>query len=66
MHTELLRSLWNDFDCLEEDLHHHDRGRTGFLPRSTLYTVLRGSRIPVDVELLNSMLDQYVHILMTI
>ncbi|KAK9294825.1 hypothetical protein QLX08_010689 [Tetragonisca angustula] len=60
MHTELLRSLWNDLERLEEDLHHYDRGRTGFLPRNTLYTVLRAARIPVDVELLNSMLD-HVH-----
>lgn len=61
MHTELLRTLWNDLDRLEEDLHHWDRGRTGFLPRDTLYTTLRAARIPVDVELLNSMLDQYVY-----
>lgn len=61
MHTELLRCLWDDLDRLEGDLHQWDRGRTGFLPRTTVYTVLRGSRIPVDVELLNSMLDQYVN-----
>ncbi|CAL7948730.1 unnamed protein product [Xylocopa violacea] len=60
MHTELLRTLWDDLDRLEEDLHHWDRGRTGFLKRDTLYTVLRGARIPVDLELLNSMLD-HVH-----
>ncbi|XP_054011468.1 EF-hand domain-containing family member C2-like isoform X1 [Hylaeus anthracinus] len=57
MHTELLRSLWNELDRLEEDLHRCDRGRTGFLSRDTIYTILRGSRIPVDVELINSMLD---------
>ncbi|XP_071877283.1 EF-hand domain-containing family member C2 isoform X2 [Bombus fervidus] len=60
MHMELLRTLWNDLDRLEEDLHHWDRGRTGFLPRDTLYTTLRAARIPVDVELLNSMLD-HIH-----
>ncbi|KAG7202805.1 hypothetical protein KM043_009964 [Ampulex compressa] len=57
MHTELYRLLWNDLDRLQEDLHHWDRERTGFLPRHTVYTILRGCRIPVDVELLNSMLD---------
>ncbi|XP_043250986.1 EF-hand domain-containing family member C2-like [Colletes gigas] len=57
MHTELLRSLWNDLDRLEEDLRHWDRGRTGFLPRDTIYTVLCGSRIPADVELIHSTLD---------
>ncbi|KZC10057.1 PREDICTED: EF-hand domain-containing family member C2-like [Dufourea novaeangliae] len=57
IHTELSRALWLDLDRLEEDLHHSDRGRTGCLPRDTLYTILRGSRIPADVELINSMLD---------
>ncbi|CAK9822215.1 EF-hand domain-containing family member C2 [Anthophora retusa] len=57
MHTELLRLLWNDLDRLEEDLHNRDRRRTGFLPRHDLYTILRGGRIPADIELLNSMMD---------
>ncbi|XP_076290221.1 EF-hand domain-containing family member C2 [Lasioglossum baleicum] len=57
IHTELSRALWMDLDRLEEDLHHWDRGLTGYLPRDTLYTVLRGARIPADVELINSMLD---------
>jgi len=58
LHTELYRFLWHDLDRLEEDLRHWDEHRTGFLPRESLYTILRGCRIPVDVELLNSMLDQ--------
>ncbi|XP_020289253.1 EF-hand domain-containing family member C2-like isoform X2 [Pseudomyrmex gracilis] len=57
LHTELHRSLWHDLDRLKEDLLHWDRDRTGFLPRESLYAILRGCRIPVDVELLNSMLD---------
>ncbi|XP_018364525.1 PREDICTED: EF-hand domain-containing family member C2-like [Trachymyrmex cornetzi] len=57
LHMELYRFLWHDLDRLEEDLHHWDENRTGFLPRESLYTILRGCRIPVDVELLNSMLD---------
>ncbi|OAD54554.1 EF-hand domain-containing family member C2 [Eufriesea mexicana] len=60
IHTELLRNLWNGLDRLEEDLHHHDRERTGFLPRDTVYTVLRGSKTSLDVELLNSMLN-HIH-----
>ncbi|XP_011689860.1 PREDICTED: EF-hand domain-containing family member C2-like isoform X2 [Wasmannia auropunctata] len=56
-HTELNRFLWNDLDRLEEDLRHWDEDKTGFLPRESVYTILRGCRIPVDVELLNSMLD---------
>nr|XP_012216880.1 PREDICTED: EF-hand domain-containing family member C2-like [Linepithema humile] len=57
LHTELYRFLWHDLDRLKEDLYHWDRDKTGFLPRESLYTILRGCRIPVDVELLNSMLD---------
>jgi len=55
---ELNRFLWHDLERLEEDLHYWDENRTGFLSRGSLYTILRGCRIPVDVELLNSMLDQ--------
>ncbi|KAK2575490.1 hypothetical protein KPH14_011217 [Odynerus spinipes] len=57
IHTELHRNLWNDADRLKEDLLHWDRERTGYLLRHTVYTVLRGCRIPLDVELINSMLD---------
>lgn len=60
LHTELYRFLWHDLDRLKEDLHQWDGDRTGFLSRESLYTILRGCRVPVDVELLNSMLDQYV------
>ncbi|XP_032679728.1 EF-hand domain-containing family member C2-like [Odontomachus brunneus] len=57
LHTELGRFLWNDLDRLRENLQHWDRDKTGYLPRESLYTILRGCRVPVDVELLNSMLD---------
>nr|XP_012139231.1 PREDICTED: EF-hand domain-containing family member C2-like isoform X3 [Megachile rotundata] len=57
IHTEILRHLWIDFDRLEEDLHHWDRKRSGFLPRNTVFTALRGARVPLDVELINAVLD---------
>ncbi|KAL0121274.1 hypothetical protein PUN28_008737 [Cardiocondyla obscurior] len=57
LHTELHRFLWQDLDRLKQDLRHRDEDKTGFLSRESLYTILRGCRIPVDVELLNSMLD---------
>ncbi|XP_024947143.1 EF-hand domain-containing family member C2 isoform X2 [Cephus cinctus] len=57
VHTELTRFLWDDLDRLTEAIHHWDRSRSGYLPRSELYTILRGCRIPIDIELLNSMLD---------
>ncbi|KAL2714276.1 EF-hand domain-containing family member C2 [Vespula squamosa] len=57
VHTELNRDVWNEADRMKEDLLHWDRGRTGYLPRNTIYTVLRSCRIPLDIELINSMLD---------
>ncbi|KAF7391340.1 hypothetical protein HZH66_009820 [Vespula vulgaris] len=57
VHTELNRDIWYEADRMKEDLLHWDRGRTGYLPRNTIYTVLRSCRIPLDVELINSMLD---------
>ncbi|XP_006618660.1 EF-hand domain-containing family member C2-like [Apis dorsata] len=60
IHTEVIRTLWNDLDRLEEDLHNCDRGRTGFLSRDRIYITLRGCKVPIDVELLNSMLD-HIH-----
>lgn len=58
LHTELHRSLWHDLDHLQDDLYHWDREKTGCIPRESLYAILRGCRIPIDVELLNAMLDQ--------
>lgn len=60
IHTELIRTLWNDLDRLEEDLHNCDRARLGFLSRERVYITLRGCKIPIDLELLNSMLD-HIH-----
>ncbi|XP_012262352.2 EF-hand domain-containing family member C2-like [Athalia rosae] len=57
VHGELTRQLWTDVERLEEDLHHVDRARTGYLPRDELYTIIRGCRLALDIELLNSMLD---------
>ncbi|XP_043275434.1 EF-hand domain-containing family member C2-like [Venturia canescens] len=57
IHTEITRLLWNELDRLKEYIHHVDEARTGYLPRSELWTILRGSKIPVDPEILNLMLD---------
>ncbi|XP_012275373.1 EF-hand domain-containing family member C2 [Orussus abietinus] len=57
VHTEITRLLWNDLDRLSEDLRYRDRMNTGYLSRHDIYTVLRGCRVPMDIELLNSMLD---------
>ncbi|XP_043475063.1 EF-hand domain-containing family member C2 [Leptopilina heterotoma] len=61
VHTEINRFLWTELDRLEEDILHLDRTRTGYLSRNELYTILRGCRIPLNVELLNRMLDILVN-----
>ncbi|KAI4488135.1 hypothetical protein M0804_004983 [Polistes exclamans] len=57
VHTELNRDIWNEADRLKEDLLHWDRQKIGYLPRNTIYAVVRACRIPLDIELINSMLD---------
>ncbi|XP_051167198.1 EF-hand domain-containing family member C2-like [Leptopilina boulardi] len=59
VHTEINRFLWTELDRLEEDILHLDRTRTGYLSRNELYRILRGCRIPLNVELLNTMLDVF-------
>lgn len=39
---------------------HIDKNRTGYLPRNDVYSVLRGQKLPIDVMLLDSVLDVYV------
>lgn len=55
---ELQRFLWNDLDRLEEDINHWDPSQCGYLPRDVVYTVLRGSRLPVDPQLIDCMIQQ--------
>ncbi|XP_066601113.1 EF-hand domain-containing family member C2-like [Prorops nasuta] len=57
VHTELQKSGWNGLDRLSEDIAHWDRAKTGFLSRDTLYRIVRGCRLPINIDLLNSMLD---------
>ncbi|XP_001603780.2 EF-hand domain-containing family member C2 [Nasonia vitripennis] len=58
VHTELTRHVWNELDRLEEDIREWDRERIGYLNRNQLYTILRASRIPLQKELINLMLDR--------
>lgn len=58
VHNELRRFSWDTLDRLEQNIHHVDKKRVGYLTRKQLYTILRGSQIPLNLELLNSMLDQ--------
>lgn len=47
-------------DRLVEHFLYADQFRKGFLPRKIVYTLLRGLRLPIDVQLLEAMLDEYV------
>lgn len=60
MHTEIIRSTWNELDRLEEDINQWDRDKTGYMDKNDLYTILRACRLPIDKELINFMLDRYV------
>ncbi|XP_065162838.1 EF-hand domain-containing family member C2-like isoform X2 [Atheta coriaria] len=55
--TTLKRELWDDLARLREYFILRDPGRTGLLSRSTVYTLLRGCRFPVDIQLLEKILD---------
>lgn len=46
---------------LKEHIRHIDKDRKGFLPRAEVYTILRGQKLPIDVILLESLLDVYVY-----
>ncbi|XP_011304473.1 EF-hand domain-containing family member C2 [Fopius arisanus] len=57
IHTELTRFLWNNLDRLAEDINHWDPSSTGFLPSTSIYTILRGCRLPLDPQLINCLLN---------
>ncbi|XP_017782894.1 PREDICTED: EF-hand domain-containing family member C2-like [Nicrophorus vespilloides] len=50
--TELKRLLWDDHKRLKEYFLLRDPSRCGVIPEKELYTLLRGCRIPLDVQLL--------------
>lgn len=55
--TELKRQLWDDLDRLKEYFLQRDPARTGKLKRKDCYTLLRACRLPVDVEVIERILD---------
>lgn len=55
--TELKRQLWDDLERLKEYFLQRDYARTGKLSRKECYTLLRACRLPVDVELIERILD---------
>lgn len=62
--TELKRFLWDDLERVLEYFKQRDGGRTGKLHRKDCYSLLRACRLPVDVLLLNKILDVYANLLM--
>ncbi|KAF7284998.1 EF-hand domain-containing family member C2-like [Rhynchophorus ferrugineus] len=55
--TELKRFLWDDLDRLEEYFLQNDHLKSGKLTKKECYTILKGSRLPFDNELLEKILE---------
>ncbi|KAK4880112.1 hypothetical protein RN001_008258 [Aquatica leii] len=55
--TELKRFLWDDIERLSEYFIHFDMNKTGTLTRKEVYTLLKACRLPLDVVLVNRILD---------
>ncbi|XP_039295468.1 EF-hand domain-containing family member C2 isoform X2 [Nilaparvata lugens] len=55
---ELKRLLFNSFERVEESFRYRDPDCTGFVSKETAYCVLRGCRLPLDVTIINLLLDK--------
>ncbi|XP_030748074.1 EF-hand domain-containing family member C2-like [Sitophilus oryzae] len=55
--TELKRFLWDDLDRLKEYFIHNDNAKTGKLTKQECYTVMKGSRLPFDIQLIEKILE---------
>lgn len=53
LHLEIYRNIWDDLTCLKQFIYHLDPERREYLPENVLRTVLRGSRVPLDVSLID-------------
>lgn len=58
VHTELNRQVWQDLERLEEDIKDWDRNKNGYLSKQQLYTIIRANRVPLEIELVNLMLER--------
>ncbi|XP_060516892.1 EF-hand domain-containing family member C2-like isoform X2 [Cylas formicarius] len=55
--TQLKRYLWDDLDRLREYFLLRDHSRSGKLSEKECYTILKGSRLPFENELINKIID---------
>ncbi|PSN34041.1 EF-hand domain-containing family member C2 [Blattella germanica] len=58
VHNELKRLLFNAMERLHESFLLKDPNRSGFVSRNTAYAVCRGAKLPIDKDLLESVLDK--------
>lgn len=54
----LKKELFDDFQGLREGFLHHDEDRKGFLTKKTAYSVIRGTKLPLDVEMIQVILEK--------
>jgi len=57
-HDDLKRALFNAFERLREGFLHRDDSRCGYVDSRTAYSVLRGARVPLDVDMIHSILEK--------
>jgi hypothetical protein len=57
-HGELRRFLFLDFERLKESFLHRDPEKLGRVSQSKAYSILRGAKVPLDVEHVKLILQQ--------
>lgn len=55
--TECRRLLWLGFDRLAENLRYKDPCNTGYIKPRLAYSLCRGAKIPVEPDLLTTVLE---------
>lgn len=49
--------LWDDLDRFKEYFKQYDINKTGFLPIKKVYTLVRACKLPLDVTLIENMIQ---------
>ena len=55
IHQEIYRNIWDDLVNMKEFIYHLDPEQRHYLPEKTLRTVIRGSRVPIDIALIDQL-----------
>ncbi|KAK9497021.1 hypothetical protein O3M35_012813 [Rhynocoris fuscipes] len=58
-HDELRKKLFNDFERLRECFYHFDPNKCGYVSKKDTYAILRGCRLPLDVEHIRIILERF-------